>query len=253
MPVNLGITEKTRVVSWFSCGFNSAVASMLVLEEYVDCEVVIARCVVDNEHIDNERFCIECEEWYERPILRLRSEEYKDCWEVWEKKRYLSGINGAPCTTEMKKAVRWAFEKAWNPHFQVFGFSIDEKKRADDFAKNNPDVRLLTPLIDNKFTSDDCAQIIDAIGIKTPMLYKLGFPHNNCVGCVKSSSPEYWGKIRLYFPEQFNRMVFLSRYVKCRLVKYKGKRIYLDELPKEFTGHDKVSSSGSCGILCEGR
>ena len=119
-----------KIVSWFSCGNNSAVASKLALRLFPNDEIAIARIVIDNEHLDNERFHADCERWFDHEIVRLRSTEYRDCWDVWERKSYISGVHGAPCTTELKKAVRWQFERDWCPDAQVFGYSVDEGKRA---------------------------------------------------------------------------------------------------------------------------
>jgi hypothetical protein len=126
--------KKPRIVSWFSCGDASAVMSKLVLKRYVKThEIAIARCVVPEEHPDNDRFAADCEEWFGQAVLNLRSIEYASCEEVWKKRRYMAGVKGAPCTIEMKKAVRWEFESQWHPDIQAFGFTAGEKKRADTF------------------------------------------------------------------------------------------------------------------------
>ena len=43
-------------------------------------------------------------------------------------------------------------------------------------------------------------------GIEIPIMYKLGFKNNNCMGCVKASSPAYWKLVEKTFPEMFERM-----------------------------------------------
>ena len=237
------------IVSWFSCGNNSAVASKIAIDTYED--VVIARCVIDNEHTDNERFHDDAEHWFGQPILRLRSTEFKDCWEVWEKRRYISGIKGAPCTSEMKKAVRWAFEREYQPTHQVFGYSFDETKRAKQFRDNNPDVKLLTPLIDWEITKPQCAEWIMGAGIIQPVMYGLGFANNNCICCAKATSITYWARCRHFFPEQFQRMSELSRRLGCRLTRLKGTRIFLDEIPLDIDWHKKDRGTIGCGLLCE--
>ena len=40
-------------------------------------------------------------------------------------------------------------------------------------------------------------------GIELPEMYKLGYQHNNCIGCVKSSGAGYWNKIKIDFPERY--------------------------------------------------
>ena len=74
-----------RIVSWFSCGAASAIATKKALEIYGKENFVIATCVLDNEHEDNKRFLVDCEAWFEYPITQLRSTKYKDLWDLWGK------------------------------------------------------------------------------------------------------------------------------------------------------------------------
>ena len=61
-----------RVISWFSCGAASAVATKLaIVESKTPVEVVY--CHVKEEHPDNLRFMRDCEQWFGRKILVLYS------------------------------------------------------------------------------------------------------------------------------------------------------------------------------------
>ena len=236
------------IVSWFSCGAASALATAIALDEFP--ETVVARCIVDNEHEDNERFHDDCEKWFGKEILRLRSDDYADCWEVWEHRQYISGIKGAPCTSEMKKAVRWAFEREHHPEGQVFGYTSEEVARAERFRQNNPEVFLLTPLIDNSLNKFDCLYCLECRGIEIPTMYKLGFSNNNCIGCAKATSIVYWARTRHHFPDKFARMSELSRRLGCRLTRLKGKRIFIDEIPLDIDWRKKDRENIECGLLC---
>lgn len=236
----------SRVVSWFSCGAASAVATKLALDQYGKDNFIIASCVVENEHTDNERFLKDCEAWYGLPILRLRSDKFKDCWEVWEKTRYLVGIRGARCTTEMKKIVRQKFQKISDK--QVFGFTIEEQSRAERFKKQNPEVDLVTSLIESNYTKQDCFDVLQRAGIELPAMYKLGYRNNNCIGCVKGGAG-YWNKIRTDFPDVFERMSKLERSLKRTILKINGERIYLDELDPN-AGHKQKEPDMQCGLWC---
>ena len=201
--------DQMRVAAFFSCGEPSAVMAKLVLASVN--EVAIVRCVVPNEHPDNDRFALDCERWFDFPIIELRSTEYADCWDVWERRRYLNGIKGAPCTIEMKKRPRQDFERDWEPHAQAYGFTIDEQDRAERFREQNPEIKLLTPLIEMGLSASDCAAMVARAGIDRPAMYRLGFKHNNCRTCVKARGPGYWANVRRHFPEDFARMATLSR------------------------------------------
>ena len=239
-----------RIVSWFSAGAASAVATKLTLARYPDDEVVVARCIVTNEHPDNDRFAAECAVWFGRPIIELRSKDYADAWEVWEKRRYLNGHGGAPCTLEMKKSPRQIFEKQFDPYAQVYGFTHDERKRVERFRKANPEIRLLTPLIDAGLTKADCMGMLDRAGILPSIMYFLGFANANCIGCVKARSPGYWSLVRLHFPAIFWRMAALSRdigWTPCRASD--DTPIWLDELAQNWPCQDD-SPNIECSLLC---
>ncbi len=52
--------------------------------------------------------------------------------------------------------------------------------------------------------------MIERAGIELPAMYKLGYRNNNCIGCPKGGMG-YWNKIRVDFPEVFERMAALQR------------------------------------------
>jgi hypothetical protein len=237
----------TRVVCWFSCGDASAVACRLALKQYAGREITIARIVIPSEHQDNERFAADCATWYGREIISLRSAEYADTWDVWERRRYIAGIAGAPCTTELKKAVRFDFQRADDLH--VFGYTVEEQRRADQFRKANPELDVAFPLINAQLTKPDCHAVVRAAGIDLPAMYLLGFDNNNCIGCPKGGAG-YWNMIRRHFPDRFERMAELSRRLGARLIKQDGARIFLDELRPE-TGRQKDEPVIDCSPFCE--
>lgn len=243
-----------RIVSWFSCGASSAVATKRIIEKACkrpSVELVVARCVIPEEHPDNDRFAAECSEWFGVPILDLRSPDYAGCTEVWEARRFMSSPKGAPCTTILKRDVRKAFEAEWKPDVQVFGFTAEEQQRAVRFRDNHPGVFPLFPLIEDGVTKGDCFEIVGRAGIELPEMYRLGFRNNNCIGCVKASSPDYWLRVRREFPEVFAARADQSRRLGARLVretKGRRQRFFLDELPDDAPGEDTVDLD--CSIMC---
>ena len=87
--------------------------------------------------------------------------------------------------------------------------------------------------------------------IKLPKIYSMGFPNANCIGCVKATSPTYWNLVRSKFPEVFNERAKQSRLIGSKLVRYKNKRIMLDELPAHAKGRSLKNYDFECGIFCE--
>jgi len=101
------------ILGWFSCGITSAVACKLVLEKYEHVELYYMH--IDTAHPDNERFIADCEKWYGQKINRIRSRKYKDQFDVIEKTGYVNGVDGARCTKELKKNVRFELEERLKP------------------------------------------------------------------------------------------------------------------------------------------
>jgi hypothetical protein len=242
---------KETIAVWFSCGAASAVAAKKTIQKYSETyNVLIVNNPVINEHEDNLRFLKDCEKWFGQKVISATNKKYPSCdiRDVFEKRKYISGVGGAPCTQQLKKEARYQFEKENKIDWHVLGFTIDEKKRSDKFIKFERE-NLITVLIDLRLSKGNCFDIIMDAGIELPEIYKLGFPNANCIGCVKSQSPTYWNLVRDKFPDVFNDRAEQSRRIGARLVKRKGERIFLDELKSTDKG-GKIKS-WECGIFCD--
>lgn len=241
----------SRVISWFSCGAASAVASKIAIKEHGDVEVVYQE--THSEHPDNERFLADCEVWFGQKIIRIESDKYYDIWDVFKSRKYLAGIAGAPCTSELKRIVAERYIKHMHD-LEVFGYTVEEQKRVERFRENNPERRIQAILVERGLTKDDCLGMLARAGIEIPAMYELGYTNNNCIGCVKGQMG-YWNKIRVDFPEVFQRMSELERKFNAAICKsYAGdgerKRVFLDELSPDAGNHLEEPRI-SCGIMCE--
>lgn len=242
----------TDIIAWFSNGAASAVAGYETIEMFKPCHVEIVCCDTrPSEHPDNYRFSADCEKWFGQPIHFIRNDEFGTVDDVFEKKRYMSGVKGAPCTTQLKKIPRLAFASPDALH--VFGYTYDEKKRVRDFEARNPDLKLKWVLVELRLTKEDCYEKLRKAGIRLPAMYGLGFDNNNCPGCVKASSPWYWSMVRRHFPDVFKRRCEQSRALGVRLVEIRSHdRIFLDELPqrefKKTSRRENLSCGPECGL-----
>ncbi len=243
--------NKKTIAVWFSNGAASAVAAKKTIEKYGETHnILIVNNPVIEEHEDNFRFQKDIEKWLGYKIIHAKCKEFPSASiiDVFDKRKYISGVAGAPCTKFLKKQARYEFESENKIDFHVLGFTIDEwerQKRFNTFERANTIPILIQELI----TKKDCFKILKDAGIELPLIYSLGFPNANCVGCVKSQSPTYWNLVRIHFPEVFKQRAEQSRRIGCRLFKRKGKRIFLDELlPTDQGGKIK---SWECGIFCD--
>lgn len=250
---SLGETSNNRVVVWFSCGAASAVAAYLAIQKYGDRAVIVNCDTLSSEHPDNLRFFYDVEVWLKRSIACIKSVKYDTVDDVFEARKYLGGIAGAPCTAELKKVPRFVFQQPDDIH--IFGLTADEGKRIATFTKNHPDLQFDWILQDQGITKEHCFHILKDVGIALPEMYKLGFANNNCIGCVKATSPHYWRLIRKHFPEAFTRRSEQSRRFGARLVRINGVRHFLDELPEDaqislWDAIEPVVEDISCGPQC---
>jgi len=217
-----------------------------------------------SEHPDNARFLKDCEEkLFHKKVTIIKNKEFKNVFEVFEKRRYLAGIQGAPCTTEMKKLpIREYLGDRLYDSPQVFGYDWGEQKRVERFEKNNPEITLYLPLIDRCLTKSNCLALLQQFGIKLPAMYELGYSNSNCLGCPKAANLKYWSAIRQDFPDIFNWYAEFERKIGAKGEDGKPKgaainkryinkvrtRLFLDELPADIEPNRSVDIS--CGYSC---
>lgn len=239
-----------RVLCWFSCGAASAVASKLAVEKYGGrCEVLYCD-TLKHEHPDNARFMADVSKWIGKEIKTLKSEKYTDIFHVFDETGWLVGPGGARCTTELKKVVRRNYSRPDDLH--ILGLTADEGSRILKFEKNNPELECEWNLRDMGVSKTHTYWAIRDAGIKMPVMYTLGYKNNNCIGCVKGASG-YWNKIRVDFPEAFDRMAKQERKMDVAINKtYVGDtrvRVFLDELPPDAGRYD-AEPDIECGPVC---
>lgn len=252
------------MIAHFSCGATSAIATALALKEDPDTEIIYAD--TRSEHEDNRRFLYECEEkLFKKKVKILHSDKFEDIFDVFKQRRFLSSPKGAPCTTELKKIpIRDYLGARLYEEPQVFGYDLEDesKGRIVKFREKNPLVDLRTPLIDRHLDKSDCLSLIDEYGIEVPEMYKLGYSHANCVGCVKAENTRYWAAIREDFPDTFKWYADFERTIGKKVdgkpigaainkteIGGKREKLFLDELPWNIKPSRTldISCSFSCG------
>ena len=238
---------RPRTLVWFSRGAASAVAWMLTRRDTPDC--IAVHCATGAEHPDSDRFEREWSAHMGAPVTTLRSEEYADTWDVWERTRWLAGPQGARCTGELKVAPRIAFQRPGDVH--VFGYTADAEdvKRAERFRENWFEVAVRFPLIERGITKEAALAMVKRAGVSIPAMYGLGYRNNNCIPCVKATSPDYWALIRKTHPAEFDRMAKLSRSLGVRLCRIRDERRFIDEIPDDWPTTKPVVPA--CDFLCQ--
>lgn len=246
-------------VSWFSGGVSSAVATKLAIDK-ID-KIIYQH--IDDQHEDTLRFVADCERWFGKPIEIMQS-PYKNVAAVCLAFSFINGIHGATCTRILKKRLRKEWE-IQNDFFQTFryiwGMDCEENiikpprniSRVDGIREAMPEYEHLFPLVEKNVTKIEAHGILQKAGIRRPRMYDMGYPNNNCVGCVKAKKG-YWNKIRIDFPEVFKNRAQLERKFGAQLERKVGAQcmngIWLDELDPE-SGRDCEIIVPECGVNCE--
>lgn len=239
--------ENNRVISWFSCGAASAYATYLAYQKYGD-RLEAVYCRVKEESEDNIRFLNEFVSKTGIPVKIIGDDSMDySIFKVFHKRKFIKGPTGAPCTMILKKEVRKKYQR--NGDLQIFGYTVDEINRADRFIDSNNEVEVDFILIEDNITKPDCMDWFNSMGFTLPIMYRLGYANNNCVGCVKGGMG-YWNAIRVDFPNAFNKMAKLERDVGHAICKDKEGPVYLDTLDPN-RGSFKRDAPTDCGFTCE--
>jgi hypothetical protein len=245
----------SRLICWYSHGAASLIAAKKAIEMqpslYPNHEVVVACIYLENEYHEPERNSA-VEAFLGHPITYLRDEKYNaNVDTVIEKTRYMAGVYGARCTKELKKAVRHEWQEFDDVH--VFGMTREEEHRIDRMLDSEPELEIFSPLIELGMSKADCFKEMRDAGLELPKMYQLGYHNNNCIGCLKAGGAGYWNKIRVDFPEVFERRAHQEKMLNvalCKMSSNKINRLYPDVIKKmdEDGFEPKVDSAGQMRI-----
>ena len=154
MTALLPNSPRQVIVVWFSCGAASAVAAKFTLDLYgAYHDVRVVNNPVAEEDEDNRRFLHDVEKWLGIEIEIATCAKYPNASavEVWEREKFMSGPDGAPCTKFLKKRARQEWQLRNPVDWHVFGFGAEERGRYEDFILSElPNV--LPVLIDHGIT-----------------------------------------------------------------------------------------------------
>lgn len=209
---------------------------------------------IEDQHPDSMRFIKDCEAAVGQKIQILRSQEYscvEDCVRVFG--GFKNNRNGfAPCTNWLKKRVRkqWEMEHKDCELIYVWGFDREEQNRSERLVEENPQAKHEFPLIDRNLSKEEVHGLFErTFSFRRPVMYDLGYPNNNCLGCTKGGMG-YWNRVRKDFPDVFESRARLERKVGYAILKdSKGHPVYLDELDPD-RGNMNTEIFPDCGIMC---
>lgn len=235
-------------VCWISAGVSSFIAGYLhKCDRYIYIDI-------DDQHPDSLRFIKDCEKVLNKEIEIIKSDRFDNTEEVFNHYKFINSPKGAPCTKVLKKFVRKKWENEFLRQYganefmnlnYIWGFDADEINRKNRILENFPAFHHTFPLIDAGMNKKSVHGYFEKhFNFDRPLMYDLGYNNNNCIGCVKGGMG-YWNKIRIDFPDIFEKRAKLERELGCTILK----NMYLDELPPD-AGRFQNEIIPECDILC---
>lgn len=171
--------------------------------------------------------------------------EGRDPWEVFRDKRFIANSQVDQCSRILKRetADHWRIgnctrvgELFGSPDVCTVGIGFHERHRFDDGEGGGIRPRNLkdgwlyeAPLIDAEIVLNEGGQLpdgclslllspVELFGLRSPALYKLGYPHGNCGGmCVKAGMAQWRNRHRVQ-PDRFR----YDRIMERKLIDYIG-------------------------------
>lgn len=186
------MSKKELKVCWLSAGVSSFIAGYLK-KDSIDLYIYID---IENQHPDSMRFIKDCEKILGKEILILKS-PYRNKENVIRQFRYINGPSGAKCTEILKKRVRkeWEMEHREYQITYVWGFDMDERRRAERICEAMPEFKHEFPLIEKNLTKQDAHAITARLHVNIYALYnkdnvKMGYRER-----VKNNDGSYSWKV----------------------------------------------------------
>jgi 3'-phosphoadenosine 5'-phosphosulfate sulfotransferase (PAPS reductase)/FAD synthetase len=239
MPYSVSEREgNPRVIVAISGGKASAWCAHWALQSYPKENVILYFNDTKWEHEDLYRFLNDLSEYFDHPITY--DSDGRNPEELFYDNRALAN-NRMPFCSRILKAER--LQKFYEDgDILVFGIGADEPHRAvrlvsvysgiAEKRKKWPQLRF--PLISEAVTKEQINDFLKEASIEEPLLYRLGFTHNNCSGGCVRAGKKHWKLVYEKLPEVYAERERVEREVG----KFLGKKVHFfkDETLEEFRG-----------------
>lgn len=212
------------VIVTLSGGKASAWCANWAFENYSKWEIILYFNDTKWEHPDLYRFLDDLEVYFDHPIVR--DSDGRSPEDLCVQKKALANDRRPFCSDILKAKRLQKFYKFGDT--LVFGIGCQEKHRAqrivhryfyDVQVKTGKMCRFKFPLIINKVGEAEVNKFFMDAGIRLPLLYRLGFKHNNCSGgCVRSGKAT-WKRLYLELPEVYLERERVEEMVRNKLGK----------------------------------
>ncbi len=232
----MGWREVVRVLVAISGGKASAWCADWALKKYDKDDVVLYFNDTKWEHPDLYRFLNDLEKHFNHKIIR--DNDGRSPEQLFYDNHALANNRMPFCSRILKAKRLQKFYKDGDTI--VFGIGLEEMHRAERIigvyqtvsVKTGKSCKIALPLITEKISRNEVDSFLEKVKIKEPILYRLGFTHNNCSGGCVRAGKKHW---KLLF-EKLPKVYAERERVEENMRKITGKDIHFfkDETLKQF-------------------
>jgi 3'-phosphoadenosine 5'-phosphosulfate sulfotransferase (PAPS reductase)/FAD synthetase len=226
------------IIVAISGGKASAWCADWALKQYPKEEVILYFNDTKWEHPDLYRFMDELSKYFDHPITY--DSDGRNPEQLFYDHHALANNRMPFCSYELKAKRLQKYYK--DGDILVFGIGADELHRANRLvgvyqivaAKTGKLCQLRYPLISENTTKQQIDDFLNDAGIQEPLLYRLGFLHNNCSGGCVRAGKKHWKLLYEKLPEVYAERERVEREMR----EYLGKDIsfFKDETLEAFRG-----------------
>ncbi|WP_329089330.1 YfjI family protein [Streptosporangium sp. NBC_01469] len=204
-----GATEReftqVRHVVMMSGGIGSWATARRVIAQHGAASTVLLFADTLVEDPDLYRFLDEAAAQLGARLVRVA--DGRTPWQVFQDVRFIGNSRVAPCSKYLKQVpCRQWLEAHADPATTTVYVGIDwtETHRLPAIEAAYRPWAARAPLCEPPYASkDELIAEANAVGLATPRLYELGFPHNNCGGACVRGGQAQWAHLHNVNPERF--------------------------------------------------
>lgn len=189
-----------------SGGIGSFAAATRIVDRFGTDDTVLLFADTLAEDPDLHRFLGEAVEYLGVPLTRVA--DGRDPFQVFADVRYIGNSRIAPCSRYLKQIpCRSWLQQHCDPADTVLYVGLDKAEwhRQPGVVKGWSPWRVEFPMTEQPCLSKE--QMLDECrvvhGIEPPLLYELGYSHNNCGGVCVRAGQRQWRRTLLVFPQRF--------------------------------------------------
>lgn len=188
----------------YSGGLASFFEAKLSIEKYGVENVELVFCDTLSEDEDLYRFLNDTEKYLGLKIIKLT--DGRDIWDCAFEDNFLYNSRVANCTVKLKMRMFRRYIKQFEKDKIVvhIGFDSTERHRFDKSIKHYLPIKIES-LIMEDYTLDklNMQKKIQEYGIELPLLYRLGFAHNNCGGFCFKAGIGHFKQLYAMLPDRY--------------------------------------------------